>query len=363
MSIHQLIGHQKERIELGKAVRADRLPQLLLICGPSGVGKQRLALWLAQLVFCQRAGAEPCGECGPCRQVLGLSHPDLHWFIPVPRPKAAEPEKQVEEIEDALRELMAERRKQSLYGPPDGLSAHFVSTARLLQRQAGMTPVQGRRKVFILGNAERLVPQESSQEAANSLLKLFEEPPADSIFILTTTDPNALLPTIRSRSVPFRIGRVPDVEVESFLAASLEPALSAEGLRERVKRCRGAIGVAIAEDEGGSAARRAAAELMKCVLDGAVPTFERVLKQGTWSARGDFTALLDALGVLIAEAVRRRATAGSDGSEMASSERTVGLNGLVRASERVAKAREVAQGNVNPQLILATLCNDLAEVL
>jgi DNA polymerase-3 subunit delta' len=296
--------------------------------------------------------------------VLGLSHPDLHWFVPVPRPKASDPDKQVEEVAEALAEVVADRRKNPLYGPPDGLSAHFVAAARLLQRRAGMTPVQGRRKLFIIGHAERLVPQESSQEAANSLLKLFEEPPADSQFILTAADPHALLPTIRSRSVPFRLGRLSDDEVKGFLAASLEPALSAAGLRERVERAGGAIGAAIAEDEGGLTARRAAAELLKGILEGPGARFDRALRQGPWSARGDFTSLLDALSELIAQATREAAsTASGDSSAARGPLGRSRLAALVKAAERVAEARELAQGNINPQLILGTLSEDLAEVL
>ena len=78
------------------------MPQAILITGPQGVGKQRLGLWMAQRLFCstrRSAGApmdaevEPCGECRECRLVLGLAHPDLHWMVPIPRPKAAEPDR------------------------------------------------------------------------------------------------------------------------------------------------------------------------------------------------------------------------------------------------------------------------------
>ena len=110
----------------------------------------------------------------------GLAHADLHWFVPIPRPKAADPDKAVEEAAQALAEVMEERRTQPLYGPPDGMASHSMASVRLLHRQAALTAVEGGRRVFILGDAERLVPQESSQEAANALLKLLEEPPVGS---------------------------------------------------------------------------------------------------------------------------------------------------------------------------------------
>jgi hypothetical protein len=73
--------------------------------------------------------------------VLGLGHPDVHWLMPVPRPKTAEPDKQVEEVEDLLGEVLEERRKQPLYGPPEGLAGHFVATARLIIRRAALRPL------------------------------------------------------------------------------------------------------------------------------------------------------------------------------------------------------------------------------
>ena len=87
-----MTGHATARQRLAQAVRTDRLPQVITISGPPGIGKQRLALWLSQLVFCQERGLEPCGRCRPCRLVDGLSHPDLHWFVAIPRPKAADPD-------------------------------------------------------------------------------------------------------------------------------------------------------------------------------------------------------------------------------------------------------------------------------
>ena len=89
---------------------------------------------------------------------------------------------------------------------------------------------------------------------------------------------------------------------------------------------------------------------------------ERALKQGTWAARGDFTAMLDALAEQLAGMARGATGAGPavgvDGMRQAP-----GVHALVAAQARVAEARETAQGNVNPQLLLATLAEDLAEVL
>src|SRR5215207_913859 len=167
MPLPPIAGHCEARSRLAEAVRSGRLPQVLVISGPPGVGKQRLALWLAQLVLCERRAPEPCGRCRPCRLVDGLAFADLHWFVPIPRPKAADPDKAVEEAAQALAEVMEDRRAKPLYGPPDGMASHSMASVRLLQRRASLTSVEGGPRIFILGDAERLVTQESSQEAAN----------------------------------------------------------------------------------------------------------------------------------------------------------------------------------------------------
>lgn len=343
---------------------ADRLPQVILLVGPAGVGKQRFALWIAQRVLCDHPepAGEPCGTCRPCRLVLGLSHPDLHWLVPIPLPKAAEPDKQVEEAAEAIGEVLAERRAKPLYLPPDGMAAHGLASTRLLQRRAALTPVEGRRKLFIIGDAERLVPQESSQQAANSVLKLLEEPPADAVFILTAQDRHGLLPTILSRSVPLRLHRLSDAEVRGFLEASLPPTPPAE-VERRVDAARGSIGRALAAGDEDAKARQAALGLLEAALQGPAARYERALRQGTWQARGEFSSMLGALGDLLSEAARA-ATAGAVPTQLPASARgRVTPEGLARALALVADAREAAQGNTNPQLLLATLAGDLAEVL
>jgi DNA polymerase-3 subunit delta' len=363
MTLAPLIGHQTARRQLAQAFRSGKLPQVLLLTGTAGVGKQRLALWLAQLALCERSDLEPCSSCRGCRWVDSLSHPDLHWFVPIARSKASDPDKQVEEAAQSIAQVMEERRSQPLYPPSDGMAIHGIATVRLLQRRAALTPVEGGPRVFIVGDADRLVPQESSPEAANALLKLLEEPPAGSIFVLTTVDPGLMLPTVRSRSVLVRLSPASDDEVRSFLKAHLRPVPPDDEIRQRVASAAGSIGRALARGEEAGKAHQAARQLLEAVLTGSGPSLEQALRQPPWSARGEFTAMLDALAETLSEAARASTGHKPRWPVPQRLLRQRDPDPLLKAIEHVADAREAAWGNVNPQLLLAVLGQELAEVL
>ena len=349
MSLAPLTGHTAVRAQLSDAVASGRLPQVILLTGASGVGKQRLALWLGQMLLCTGTGAKPCGTCSGCVQVQGLVHPDLHWFVPVPTSKG-DPDKQIDEAAAMLEEVMATRRKDPLWAAPDRMSSHALASARLLQREASLTSVAGGWRVFIIGGADRLVGQTGSDAAANALLKILEEPPQRSLFVLTAAEPGLVLPTIRSRSMPVRLGRLSDTEVAEFLATA-KPELANEAV---IALARGSIGAALASaGERQSKARTAADEFLKAVADGPAEAAARALKQTPWQARGEFTALLDALAEGLANRAQRVLSPGASVSN-------ANPAGILAGVERVMAARERAQGNVNPQLLLAVLADELS---
>jgi DNA polymerase-3 subunit delta' len=207
------------------------------------------------------------------------------------------------------------------------------------------------------------VPQEANPEAANALLKLLEEPPREAYFVLTTEDPRRVLPTIRSRAVPLRLRPLRDEDVRGFLATRLDPPLAGAALDQRVAQAGGAIGAALAADDAAGQAYRAARELLDAIVGGTVPTLERALRQPPYQARGEFAAMLDALADTLGEAAR-----GTLGQPVRRPVPEALLRHgspapLLRALERVGAAREAAAGNVNPQILLAVLGDELAEVL
>lgn len=341
MSLRPLYGHDAIRERLSQAVRGGRLPQALLLHGPRGVGKQRLGLWLGQLILCENQGREPCGKCHSCRMAENLSHPDLHWFIPLEPPKkAGDADKQVELVEAALGEEIAVRRERPLYGQLSGLANHSVASVRLLLRRLVLTPAMGSRKVFLIGDAERLIPQQANPEAANALLKALEEPPADSVLILTAAEPDKLLPTVLSRVVRTRVLSLPDSVVTSFAQAEL-PDLNNQA--RVVAQADGCIGRVLAQVPAAAGGWDAAEAFQNALRGTSADRYAAALRQPPYQARGGFTDMLDGL----VERLRREAKNGADTGRIA------------EAIALVLEARERAQGNVNPQLLTAVLSADL----
>lgn len=351
-----LFGHGALRRRLRESVERGTLPSGILFHGPRGVGKQRLGLWLAQLLLCEGTGSRPCGTCRQCRFAEQLSHPDIHWYFP--RPRLKESDSSPEEIRADLSEAIAERRERhGLYAAPEGDHGIFVSTIRALVRSASVSPAIGRRKVYVVGDAERMVSQEGADQAANAFLKLLEEPPADTTLILTSSEPGALLPTIRSRVVAIRVGPLGTAEVRSFVADPLvASALEQEGgdadLETRVRMAQGAPGQLF-----GGAARAEAVSQARRLIDGATAhrradVFRAVFTQGKSKARGGYAETLDAMTHLLHQRVREQVTSDPDAAI-----------GATRAIETVERAKTLAYGNVNPLLISASVVRELRQLL
>lgn len=276
MSLPPLTGHEKAREIATGAVLRGTLPQALLLSGPPGVGKQRFALWLGQLVLCERPSREgPCSKCSSCLTAASLNHPDIHWHFPLKRPRGATRDQLGRALEQARGEVLAQKRQDPLGDRgrrPEG--AIYLAAVRQIREAAGRRPVLGAEHVFVIGDAEAMVPQESSPEAANALLKVLEEPPGPCKFVLTTTQPAGLLPTIRSRTVPLALAPLPLDLVAGFLKddAGVEPAeaeRAAELSRGSIGRGLGFVAV---DDEPGAmeTLRQDAFRLVGSALAGAV---------------------------------------------------------------------------------------------
>lgn len=201
--------HQDAAMDrLQRVLRSGRVPHAYLFSGPAGVGKEMLAVRLASALLCARAGArdnerieasedgapprlDACEQCQSCVMVAAGTHPDLH------------------RIYRALSQMHPEKRVRDQKAID--LSIHVIR--HFVIEKMGLRPSQGRAKVFIVAEAERM-----NEEAQNAMLKVLEEPPDHSYLILLTVSADALLATIRSRTHQVVFRALPTEFVEEKLA-------------------------------------------------------------------------------------------------------------------------------------------------
>lgn len=355
MPIVDLYGHEALRARLGASVRAGTLPASLLLHGAHGIGKQRLAIWLAQMVLCREADG-PCGKCTSCRYVAELTHPDLHWIFPRPRLKDSDPD--LEQVRADYADAIFERVANfGLYPPPSGSEGIYVATIRSLVQRAAIAPAIGQRKVFIIGDAERMVPQEGADMAANAFLKLLEEPPADTTIILTSSEPGALLPTIRSRVAAVRVPLVAEKAVRAFVddpvVRKTLDKINKASSPERVRVAAGAPGRLLA-GEGNAKATMNARRIVEAATGYRKELLDSVaMSQGSFGARGNFSETLEALVELLGERAR-------DALHRQDSKAAAAASKAVHA---VLEAQTYTETNVSPQLITSRLVRQLASTL
>lgn len=204
-------GQARALEQIRLALARDRLPHAYLFHGTRGVGKTETAFALAQVLNCERPadGGDACGACRPCRNLARLHHPDLHWIFPMPGSEKGKPLKG-DRRAGHVQETIETRLAPGIHGLSFPRAASIaigrdddsrVGSVGELRQQAGYAPMEARVKVFVVSEADRM-----TREAANSLLKVLEEPPPENLLVLTTSRPGDLPDTIVSRcqSVRFR---------------------------------------------------------------------------------------------------------------------------------------------------------------
>lgn len=179
-----LQGHGAAVRTLENALSGDRLHHAYLLTGPAHVGKLTLAMQVAQAVNCTRPEAAPCGECEACTRIAADLHADVRVI-------AVDPEDEE--------------------GPRTAIG---IRSVRDLINSAHLKPFEGRTRVFIIDEADRM-----THDAANALLKVLEEPPPNNLMLLLSSDAEGVLPTIQSRCQQLEMRPLPVAQVAEFLVA------------------------------------------------------------------------------------------------------------------------------------------------
>jgi DNA polymerase-3 subunit delta' len=251
-------GQEAAHQRLRGAADRDRLPHALLFHGAPGTGKTTTAFALARYLNCVEPGSEDgCGACASCRRMDALQHPDLHWSFPMLASlKGAKRAEHIREqldlrTEPGIARFVFSEAASIAIGRDSDTRPGSVAELRV---QAGMAPVEADTKVFVVSEAERMRP-----EAANSLLKVLEEPPPGNLIVLCTARPDQLLDTIRSRCQAVRFRDLDEETIAAELAAR----------QEGVDPARAALAAAMARGSLTRAAALAAEDLV-AVRDEAV---------------------------------------------------------------------------------------------
>lgn len=228
MRYQEIIGQTEVKSLLRRMQKEGRMPHALLFAGPDGCGKLSVALALAQALLCETpVDAEACNACHACRMTRSWVHPDLHFVFPTAKKKGQKDEAVSDRYLKEWRELLS---VSAYVGWNDWLKklgvenqqpVIGVADSNEIIRKLSIKASQGGRKVVIIWHAELL-----NLPAANKLLKILEEPPADTVFILLTSRPGLLLDTILSRTQ--RIDFRPLSETEIASALELQRGLSPE---------------------------------------------------------------------------------------------------------------------------------------
>lgn len=203
MRFSDVIGQDEVKRQLQRLLSEGRMPHALLLAGPEGCGKLPLALALAQRLLCSNPTPEgdSCNECKSCRMAAKLAHPDLHMVFPVFKPSGQSAGAVSDQFLKQWREQLAETpyfdRNTWLQriGVENQQSLINVSEAKNLLNKLVSVSSQGGYRVVVMWLAEQM-----NTEAANKLLKMLEEPPAGTVFILTANHPEQMLATILSRT-------------------------------------------------------------------------------------------------------------------------------------------------------------------
>ncbi|TNF40286.1 MAG: DNA polymerase III subunit delta' [Bacteroidetes bacterium] len=217
MFFKDVVGQEVLKKRLIQSVQEERVSHAQLFSGPGGTGKLAMAIAYAQYISCKnRSATDSCGVCPSCHKYNKLAHPDLHFVFPIFNPKSQKP------VSD---DFLPQWREMVLRDPYFELSSwlDFIEAENAqgeiyeresdsILRKLSLKSFESEFKVMIIW-----LPEKMNQSCSNKLLKIIEEPPSKTLFILITEDEEAVISTIRSRAQPVKFSFIDNESIRNAL--------------------------------------------------------------------------------------------------------------------------------------------------
>ena len=226
MFFKDVIGQEEAKQRLIREAKEGKIAHARLFCGPEGIGKLPLAIAFARYLSCNNPGEkDACGICPSCVKFNKLAHPDLHFVFPVIKKKSKDTVS--DDFITEWRELLSQTPYFNLniwleeMGAENQQAQIYVKESDEIIRKLSLKSSQGGYKIMIIW-----LPEKMNVECSNKLLKLLEEPPSQTIFLLVSEEPDMLLTTIQSRTQRFALYGIE----EKYITERLQ---SQYGLQER----------------------------------------------------------------------------------------------------------------------------------
>lgn len=211
-----VVGQKELKTDLIREIKAGKISHAQLFSGKLGYGSLAMALAFTQYLFCENKGDEDsCGKCDSCLKIQDLQHPDLHFVFPVVQA--------INKVSTLFMEPWREQLKQNPYFNLFDWTLKIdeksirkpiigIEESKEILRKLSFKAYEGGYKVMIIW-----MPEEMNQESANKLLKILEEPPVNTLFLLVSENPDKLLITIRSRTQLVRIPKIQSGDLSAFI--------------------------------------------------------------------------------------------------------------------------------------------------
>lgn len=317
MSFKEIKGQPRAIKILQKEIATSSLSGAYLFVGPTGIGKTLTALAFTKALNCKIGGPDGCDRCSSCRKIDHLNHPDVRVITP------EEGSIKIEQIRD-------------------------------LKRGAGYKLFEGKKKVWIIEEADKF-----TLEAANSLLKVLEEPPPDVVFILISETQEKLLPTILSRCEIIRFFPLSSKALHSIVAVYLPPDSPKANLIKKLARGRVGEVLSLIKDESILKMRDAVLDILskKISLE---DIFQWVSK---WKDYGttELERILDVIMfwfrdlLILKQGISRRVVNYDRMEELKNQKETYSYGAIKEAIETVERTKGYLRCNVNQSLALEAM--------